>query len=99
MGLLQNDAKAKAVSSAAADARENVNERKDSEKWSQWSEKGTEGAKEAKANTEQLEQDKVASQNDGAAPNASQSAQEAGKAANPDEAPKNDGAEIDGVVG
>ena len=92
MGLLQNDAKAKAVSSAAADAIENVNERKDSEKWSQWSEKGTEGAKEAKANTEQLEQDKVASQNDGAAPNASQSAQEAGKAANPDAAPKNDGA-------
>ena len=92
MGLLQNDAKAKAVSSAAADARENVNERKDSEKWSQWSEKGTEGAKEAKANTEQMEQDKVASQNDGAAPNASQSAQEAGNAANPDEAPKNDGA-------
>ena len=92
MGLLSNDAKAKTVSSATADMSENVNQRKDSEKWGQWSEKGRKGAEEAKANTENLEQDKVASQNDEAAPNASQSAQEAGKAANPDAVPKNDGA-------
>lgn len=92
MGLLSNDAKGKTVSSATADISENVNQRKDSEKWGQWSEKGRKGAEEAKANTENLEQDKVASQNDGAAPNASQSAQEAGKAANPDAVPKNDGA-------
>jgi len=92
MGMIMNDAKAKAVSSATADMSENVNQRKDSEKWVQWSEKGRKGAEEVKANTENLEQDKVASQNDGAAPNASQSAQEAGKAANPDAVPKNDGA-------
>ncbi len=92
MGLLQNDAKAKVVSSDAADTQENVNARKDSEKWSQWSKKGTEGAKDAKTNTENLEQDRAASQNDGAAPSASQSAQEAGKAANPDATPENDGA-------
>ena len=86
-GMLQNDAKAKVVSRTAADKGEDADSRKDSEKWTKWSKQGKEGADAAKKNTEDLEQDKVSSQNEGAAPTAANAGKEAGKAANPDAAP------------
>ncbi|SDG25676.1 hypothetical protein SAMN05216584_103125 [Selenomonas sp. WCT3] len=101
LGMIQNDAKAKTVSTSAEDKAENANERKDSEKWTNWSKKGKEGANDAKKNTEDLEQDKVEAQNESAAPtigetsqknNASGAGKEASSAANPDETPKDDGA-------
>ena len=101
LGMIQNDAKAKTVSTSAEDKAENANERKDSEKWTNWSQKGKEGANDAKKNTEDLEQDKVEAQNESAAPtigetsqknNASGAGKEASSAANPDETPKDDGA-------
>ena len=83
-GSLQNDAKAKVVSKTAADKKEDANSRKDSEKWTQWSKKGEEGANDAKQKTNELEKDEVKSKNEEAAPTASEAAQEAGRAANKD---------------
>ncbi|SDO87442.1 leukotoxin LktA like protein [Selenomonas ruminantium] len=101
-GSMQNDAKAKVVSKTAEDKSEDANSRKESEKWTQWSKKGNEGASEAKKNTEDLEQDKVEAQNESAAPtisgkeqknnNATKAAGEASQAANPDDTPKEEGA-------
>ncbi|MBR1886025.1 MAG: leukotoxin LktA family filamentous adhesin, partial [Schwartzia sp.] len=85
-GMVQNDAKAKAVS-AAPQADEDENSRKDSEKWTQWSGKGKKGAEDAKTDTKNLEEDKVTSQNESKAPSASGAAKEASQAANPDETP------------
>ena len=85
MGMLKNDAKAKAVSSDAEDKNEDANERADSEKWTKWSKKGDSESREAKKNTEDLEEDKVTSQNESDAPNASGAGREAGTAANPDQ--------------
>ena len=81
-GMIQNDAKAKAVSDSQDDGDENS--RTDSERWNQWSNQGTTGANEARTNTENLEQDNVTSQNESAAPSASGAGREAGSAANPD---------------
>ena len=85
MGMLKNDAKAKTVSSTAEDKKEDANERSDSEKWTKWSKKGESASGEAKKNTEDLEQDKVTSQNESDAPNASGAGREASSAANPDD--------------
>ncbi|WP_294523128.1 leukotoxin LktA family filamentous adhesin, partial [uncultured Anaerovibrio sp.] len=65
-GMLKNDAKAKASTSGSEDT--SGNENKDSEKWTKWSKKGDEGAKEAKNNTDALENDTVTAQNESAAP-------------------------------
>ena len=81
-GMIQNDAKAKVVSASSDDGEENS--RQDSEKWTKWSQKGTEGANEAKNKTQQLEQDNVTSQNESVAPNATGAMGEASRAADPD---------------
>ncbi|MBQ7516198.1 MAG: leukotoxin LktA family filamentous adhesin, partial [Schwartzia sp.] len=81
-GMLKNDAKANAAAKDESSGDEK------SEKWTEWSKQGKSGADEAKKNTEDLEQDKVTSQNkndnESAAPSASGAMGEAAKAADPD---------------
>ena len=89
-GMIQNDAKAKVVTSSEDDGDEN--DREDSEKWTKWSKKGEEGSTDAKQTTNDLEQDNVESQNGSAPPaggssqknNATSAMGEASEAANPD---------------
>ena len=101
-GMLKNDAKAKATTSDT-DAESGDGDK--TEKWTNWSKQGEEGSKDAKKNTEDLEQDNVESQNESeneSAPpaagekkqinNASSAGREAASEANPDETPTEGGA-------
>ena len=90
-GMIQNDAKANATAapkekdddddSSGTEENDGENKPQDSEKWTQWSKQGAEGANEARTDTENLEQDNVESQNESDAPSASAAGREAGNAA------------------